>query len=488
MVLFFAVFVGSSYTIGASDRPNVVIVLCDDLGYGDLACYGNAVVQTPNIDAFASGGMRLTQCYAAAPNCSPSRTGLMTGRTPYRVGIHNWIPYDSPMHVAAKEITVAKLLRQAGYSTCHVGKWHLNGNLTDTRYPQPKDHGFQWSFGTQNNAIPTHKDPDNFVRNGEPVGPLEGFAADLVTNEAISWLSNTYDGTSPFFLYVAYHEPHEPIHTSRQYVDMYPASGKPSRYDPQTTTSQAFFGNITQMDTAFGRLIGHLRATGLDENTLILFTSDNGPAITGTHPHGSTGGFRAKKGYLYEGGIRVPGIIQYKGITQPGTVCDTPVSGVDILPTLCRLAGVRLPRSPVLDGTDVSSVFKGRPMVRRKPLYWQFHPTRGEHQVALREGNWKLVASIEGGGMPLFGDIRQEDQFAIKNAILADFALYDLTNGQEMTDLSGENYRQFRRMERMLRHRFSAVLEESPVWPNWKWPQWEGKRINKFVEDLNQDG
>ena len=146
-------------------RPNFVIVLCDDLGYGDLACYGHEVIQTPNLDRFAKEGLKLTSCYAAHPNCSPSRTGMMTGRTPMRVGIHNWIPMLSPMHVRKREITVATLLRQAGYATCLVGKWHLNGRFNLPGQPQPSDHGFDHWFATQNNALPSHENPDNFVRN-----------------------------------------------------------------------------------------------------------------------------------------------------------------------------------------------------------------------------------------------------------------------------------------------------------------------------------
>ena len=130
----------------------------------------------PHIDHFASEGLRLTNCYAAAPNCSPARTGLMTGRTPYRVGVHNWIPMYSPMHVRAEEITVATLLRDAGYATCHSGKWHLNGRFNLDGQPQPSDHGFDHWFGTQNNALPTHHNPENFVRNGKPVGRILGYS------------------------------------------------------------------------------------------------------------------------------------------------------------------------------------------------------------------------------------------------------------------------------------------------------------------------
>ncbi|MFG0296789.1 MAG: sulfatase-like hydrolase/transferase, partial [Maioricimonas sp. JB045] len=267
--------------------PNIVVVLCDDLGYGDLACYGNDELHTPHVDRFAAEGLKLTSCYAAHPNCSPSRTGLMTGRTPYRVGVHDWIPFLSPVHVRESEITVATLLKRAGYETCHVGKWHLNGWFNLPGQPQPDDHGFDHWFATQNNALPNHRNPYNFVRNGIPVGPQEGYAAHLVVDEAEWWLTEGRSGERPFFLFVCFHEPHEPIATDEEYAKQYPSD------DPSYS---AHHGNITQMDAAFGRLMQTLDDQGLRENTLVVFTSDNGPAITSIHPHGSAGPLRHKKG------------------------------------------------------------------------------------------------------------------------------------------------------------------------------------------------
>jgi len=467
-------------------RPNFVIVLCDDLGYGDLGCYGNEVVKTPNIDDFARGGVRFTHCYSAAPNCSPARTGLMTGRTPYRVGIHNWIPFDSPMHVGRNEITIAKLLCDAGYATCHVGKWHMNGNLTDKNYPQPVDHGFEWSFGTQNNAIPTHRNPENFVRNGQWVGRLEGYAADIVTDEGIHWLENEYDHKRPFFLYVSYHEPHEPIASHHKYAKMYEPIGQASRYDPEVTSFQAHHGNLTQMDMAFGRLLKYLRDEQLDENTLILFTSDNGPAITAAHPHGSTGGLRDKKGTVYEGGIRVPGIVQWKRATQAGSVNEFPICGLDVLPTFCELAGVEVPEQIVLDGASVVRALEGGKVKREVPLYWHFHAARGEHQVAMRDGKWKMVATLKGGSLAPFGDIRATDQQRIKNAELDRFTLYNLTAGPEDSDLIEQERSRAKEMQTVMKLKFNEVLEETPVWPEWEWPRWEGKRIGTYVESLKK--
>ena len=194
----------------AARKTNFLIILAADLGYGDVGCFGNRTIKTPNLDRLASQGIRLTSCYAAAPVCSPSRAGLLTGRTPSRVGVYDWIPAGHPMHLPRNEITVATLLQQAGYATCHVGKWHCNGEFNSPEQPQPGDHGFDHWFSTQNNAAPTHHNPVNFVRNGVPVGRLEGYSSHIVAGEAIHWLKDLRDPAKPFFLYVCFHEPHEP--------------------------------------------------------------------------------------------------------------------------------------------------------------------------------------------------------------------------------------------------------------------------------------
>ncbi|MBA62511.1 MAG: arylsulfatase [Planctomycetaceae bacterium] len=483
-LLFTFIFtIFSGWANAESSRPNLIVVLCDDLGYGDLGCYGNQVVQTPNIDQFAAEGVKFTRCYSAAPNCSPARTGLMTGRTPYRAGIHNWIPYDSPMHVRKNEITLAKLLQDSGYQTCHVGKWHMNGNLTDSRYPQPQQHGFDWSFGTQNNALPSHKDPVNFVRNGKQVGPLKGYAADLVTDEAINWLNNQRQEETPFFMYVAYHEPHEPIASDHKYTALYEPQGKPSIYDPEVSSFQAHHGNITQMDAAFGRLLKHLEQLRLRHDTLIFFTSDNGPAITNAHPHGSTGGLRNKKGSVYEGGVRVPGIVQWpRALTDP-RVLDIPVSGVDVLPTFCQIADVVLPRNLELDGASFLRALDGRQIRRSKPLYWQFHAARGESQLAVLDRSWKLVAQFEGGSLPPHGDILEEHQMRIQKAEIAGYQLFNLSV-DETTDVQDDNPRIARRLISNMQHTFRSVQADNPSWPAWQWPRKEGMQIRAYVESL----
>jgi arylsulfatase A len=186
----------------AADRPNFLVILCDDLGYGDLGCYGHPVIKTPNLDKLAGEGIRFTDCYSSAPVCSSSRAGLLTGQTPDRVGVYDWIPPGHVMHLPAGRTTVATFLKNDVYATAHVGKWHCNGKFNSDAQPQPDDHGFQHWFSTQNNAAPRHENPTNFVRNGEKVGKLEGFSCQLVAEEGIRWLKSERNAANPFFLFV----------------------------------------------------------------------------------------------------------------------------------------------------------------------------------------------------------------------------------------------------------------------------------------------
>ncbi|HEY6167946.1 MAG TPA: sulfatase [Verrucomicrobiae bacterium] len=449
-------------------RPNFLIAIADDLGYGDLGCYGEKVIKTPNIDRFATESVRFTSYYAA-PNCSPSRTMLMTGRIPSRAGITDWIPQLSPMHVRRDEVTIATLLRRAGYATCFTGKWHLNGGFEQRDQPQPGDHGFDYSFGTQNLALPNHRNPTNFFRNGEAVGPLKGYAAELVSEEAVRWLAEKRDKSKPFFLYVAFHEPHEPIATSKQYEDMYPAA-EPSQ--------AAHHGNITQLDTAFGRILRALDQQGLRENTFVLFTSDNGPAITPMHPHGSAGPLREKKGHVYEGGIRVPGIVRWPGHAKAGAVSDEPVGAVDLFPTMCAMAGITPPVGRKLDGVNLLPVFDGKSVARTTPLFWHFLRAASEPKVAMRVGDWKLLARLDKPGPSKPNHITAEDQRLLKTAELAGFELFNLREDiGERHDLSAQEPARLKAMVAQMTALYHEVRDECPTWPEWTFANYDGPRI-----------
>jgi arylsulfatase A len=384
-------------------KPNILFILTDDLGYGDLGCFGHPSIQTPTLDSLATAGAKFTDCYSSAPVCSPSRCGMLTGRIPHRLGIDDWIPAGSPVHLRKEEITIAQLLKKAGYATCHVGKWHCNGKFNNPRQqPQPNDAGFDHWFSTQNNSGPSHRNPVNFVRNGQRVGPLEGYSSDIIVDEAISWLKGQQAALGeqkPFCLFVHFHATHEPVATAKQFLDLYPNTDVPEK--------AVYFGNVTQMDAAVGRLLKVLDEHKLRDNTLTFFTSDNGPEglkryVKATNCHGSAGGLRACKLHLYEGGIRVPGILHWPGHVTAGTKISDPIINLDLLPTFCAAAAVEIPKDRPIDGVNLLPLLSNQPLARQTPLYWQYNVALGGPKIAMRDGDYKLLSREDFAGLELY--------------------------------------------------------------------------------------
>lgn len=428
----------------STKRPNVVIFLADDLGWGDLACYGHPVIKTPNLDKFATQGMRYTQFYAASAFCSPSRSAIQTGRTPYRNGVFTWLPENQDIHLRTSEITVAKLLKNAGYETMHAGKWHLNGYFNDPRQPQPSDHGYHWWLATQNNAAPSHKNPINFVRNGDPIGPQEGFSAPLVAEEAIDWLKNHRNPEMPFFMTVWTHEPHLPIESDPRFQELY--------NDLDDPDLRQHHGDVTQLDHAFGMLMKTLDEMKLADDTFVVFTSDNGPEGDGKtkRTRGSTGGLRGRKRSVYEGGIRVAGIARWPGHVPAGQTCNVPVIGSDIFNTVCEIAGVPVPKDRVLDGVSFTPTFAGKTPERPIPFYWRCYIAPEKVKTAMRVGDWKMLAA--------------ED--------MSYFELYNVQNDpHEEKELSTAEPERFAAMKEQLTKLNGEIEKEGPDW----WREYEAR-------------
>lgn len=443
IVVAIAVGIGDPGWVSAQEaaRPNIILFLADDLGWGDLACYGNKVIQTPNLDAFAKQGVRLTQCYSASAVCSPSRSALLTGRTPHRNGVYTWIQAGAEVHLRTSEITLPKLLKENGYSTCHSGKWHLNGKFNESDQPQPGDHGYEWWMATQNNAGPSHKNPNNFVRNGKPVGPMEGYSAILVVDEAIQWLKEKRDRKKPFFLAVWTHEPHLPIESDPAFQKQYEKI--------EDADVRQHHGNVTQLDHAFGNLMKALDDQKLADGTFVFFTSDNGPEGDGLkqRTRGSTGGLRGRKRAMYEGGIRVPGIARWPGHIKAGTTSDVPIIGSDFFPTALGIAGVKPPADRVLDGINVIPILTGKAdaIGRGQPLYWRLNMAPNNLHMAMRQGDWKIIAAQD----------------------FSKFELYNLKlDPKEETDLKDKEKDRFETMKKELISHNGKIEKEGPDW--WK--------------------
>lgn len=434
-VLLLTIWLSSVHTVAAAEkapRPNFVFLLADDLGYGDLGCFGSKEIRTPHLDRLAARGLKLTHFYSPAPVCSPSRAGFLTGRVPNRCGIRDWIPLNSGIYLPRSEVSVATLLKVAGYRTAHIGKWHLNSKM-DGSEPTPSDHGFDHWMSTQNNADPSHENPNNFVRNGKRVGPLKGNSSTLIVDEAIRFLSAGKG--EPFLLFAWFHAPHEPVAVPAADADLYK--------DVDDPTKRQYRGCVTLMDREIGRLLAFLDEKKLADNTLVFFTSDNGPETlrrygqAAARSHGSPGPLRGMKLHMHEAGYRVPGIVSWPGKFKPGTTSAEPVSGVDLLPTLCDLAGVALPEKVALDGASIRPLLAGKPLRREKPLYWQYdNAIAGPWKVVVRDGPWKLLS----------------------DAKLQKFALYNLeADAGEQKDMSAAEPERLRRLAESMRRLHNDV-------------------------------
>lgn len=434
----------------ASPPPNIVLMLADDLGSGDLSCYGSPENKTPNLDRLAADGIRFTDFYAACGVCSPSRAALLTGRFSVRAGVYSWIHTSHEMHLRVEETTIAELVKSAGYSTAHVGKWHLGYDLVKGSGdgPNPGDHGFDYWLATGNNAIPSHRNPTNFVRNGEALGEIDGYSCQFVVDEAIGWLDNHRDRTKPFFLNVWFHEPHARVAAPPELASRHKGTRNPE-----------YYGCIENMDLAAGRLLEKLEAMGAADNTVVVFTSDNGSYMTDRN---NNGGHTGRKTQLWEGGIREPGIIRWPGHIKPGTVSGEPAGLVDLLPTVCDIASVDLPGNRTLDGTSLIPLFDGKLFERPKPLYWFYNPSRPV--CVIRDGDWCLIADPE-------IDLSRQNMFLekfigpIKQTALVNFRLYNLREDPaQKQDLAADQSELLQKMKRKMLALHADVMAEAFDW------------------------
>jgi len=352
----------------AAERPpNLVILFADDLGYGDLCCYGHPSIHTPNLDRMASEGLRFTDFYSAAPVCTPSRAALLTGRLPIRSGMvgaarHVLFP-DSKGGLPASEITIAEALKTKGYATACVGKWHL-GHL-----PQylPTHNGFDSYYG-----IPYSNDmkPSPILRNEEVIEEpaVQETLTPRYTDEAIKFIRREKD--KPFFLYLAYTFPHVPLHVSDRF---------------RGRSVRGLYGDVVEeIDWSVGEVLRTLRDLGLAEKTLVVFSSDNGPWLIKNQHGGSAGLLRDGKGSTWEGGMREPGIFWWPGTIQPG-VCRKMATLMDVFPTFLELAGVPLPADRELDGRSLVPVLLGKGDGGAKVLFYYNNTVL----MAVRKGPWK---------------------------------------------------------------------------------------------------
>ena len=371
------------------DHTNFVILFADDLGYGDLSSYGHPTILTPNLDQMGREGMRFTSFYAGAPVCTPSRAALLTGRYAARIGLPNVLGPESENGIKASEITIAEALKEKGYATKAVGKWHLGSTKP---HHMPTANGFDSYFGIlySNDMMPPwvqSRRPLSLYRDTTAIEhPVDQRGLTVrYTREATEFIKENKE--KPFFLYLAYSMPHLPIFTMDSMRDR---------------SLAGLYGDVIQtIDWSAGRIIEELKSQGLDESTMVVFTSDNGPWLNlparmlqeGNQPWhaGSPGLLRGAKGSTYEGGIRVPAIIRWPGIVPAERVTAEMASVLDLFPTIMTAAGVDLPADREYDGADLMSLLTGQSNESGTKEFYYF---RSKNVKAVREGVWKF--SIEG--------------------------------------------------------------------------------------------
>jgi len=417
----------AQFACAATDKPNIIFLLTDDMGYGDVGCYGGKFVPTPNIDRLAKEGTKFTQFYAAAPVCSPSRTAFLTGEYPGRWKITNFLQTRAGNRASEQADfldptapSIARTLKAAGYVTAHFGKWHMGGGRDVTNAPPFSAYGFDEHSGTYESPEP---DPNitatNWIFSAQDKIKRWNRSAYFV-DQTLDFLRR-HKG-QPCYVNLWPDDVHTPWIPAGTDID--------KRRRENDESAPNFKAVLAEYDKQVGRLLAGLKELGLDDNTILIFSSDNGPLPTLRGQR--AGGLRGSKDSLYEGGIRMPLIVRWPGHVPAGSVNETTVMhGVDFFPIFCKIAGVAPPGNEKFDGEDLSQSFFGGAPARANPLFWEygrnasFGYPKGRNRspnVAVREGKWKLVVNADGNGAELYdldSDRAETENVADKNPEIA---------------------------------------------------------------------
>ncbi len=393
----------------SSERPNIVLLLADDLGWTGAGCFGSDFYETPNIDTLARQGMKFTNSYAACTVCSPTRASIMTGMYPARLRLTDFIagqnrPFaklkipEWTKELSSERVTMAELLKKQGYKTAHIGKWHLSPRGNKSAGMLPTDQGFDLSY----DGPPGRK--GYFLKQGSPSETGSNYLTDVLTDKACQFIDES--AGEPFFLYFAYHVPHTPIQGRDDLVRYFAA-----KVDKKLIhNNPVYAAMVKSLDQSVGRIMGRLEKLGLTENTLVMFTSDNGGL---TQRYGKHDGFtenlplRRGKGSAYEGGVRVPTIVRWPDGIIGGTVCDTPIMTIDYLPTLLEITGAAHQQdgSDVMDGHSLAPLFRDRNHQLDRDLFWHYphyHAGGDSPYSAIRSGDYRLIEFLEDNRLELY--------------------------------------------------------------------------------------
>lgn len=442
LLLFFYLFTAAANGQAQPKKPNIILILADDLGWADLSCYGSSFYETPHLDALAKKGIKFTQAYASSPVCSPTRASVMTGKYPVKTGVTDWIPgrqengkalpfekmlgSATAYQLSLSENTLAEQLKNSGYQTFFAGKWHLG----EAEKYWPEYQGFDSNKGGWSKGGPTGKKNDStggyftpYQNPRLPDGPPGEYLTDRLTDECLRFLEANHE--APFLLMYAMYAVHNPLQAPATLVKKYeqkrkgivPAGQSAFVKDEQWMQNEkgwqrrvvqdnpVYAAMIENMDSNIGRILNKLDALKIADNTIVIFTSDNGGLSTAEGSPTTNGPLRAGKGWLYEGGIRVPFIMYGKGITPAALITDVPVCAADIFPTLAAMGNNKYRKDKAVDGQDLLQLLKDSVDAARRPLYWHYpHYSNqgGRPGAAIREGQWKLIYHYEDESVELY--------------------------------------------------------------------------------------
>ncbi|TAD85785.1 MAG: DUF4976 domain-containing protein [Bacteroidetes bacterium] len=416
-------------------KPNVIIILADDLGWADLQCNGSTFYETPNLNALTQAGTNFTQAYATSPVCSPTRASLLTGKLPVKTGITDWIPgrhangnakpYEKMLGattanaLALQENTLAEQLQHNGYTTFFAGKWHLG----DDKAYWPEQQGFATNIGGWGKGSPTGRINDStggyFTPYKNPQitdGPPGEYLTNRLTDACLNFIDTNKN--RPFLLLYSMYAVHNPLQAPRSLIDKYLLKRAAMPQHPQSTfvkdepwmeaesgwqrrtvqENAVYAAMVENMDDNVGKIMRKLKALGIDDNTIVIFTSDNGGLSTAEGSPTANGPLRAGKGWLYEGGIRVPFILYWKGKLAQTVTADMPITLADIFPTVAKAADKTYKKPAALDGDDILQARTKKNTTKNRPLFWHYpHYSNqgGRPAAAIRLGNWKLIYNYE---------------------------------------------------------------------------------------------
>ncbi len=434
------------------ERPNIVFILADDLGWGDLAVYGNPRVKTPNLDDLASEGVLLTQFYMMSPVCSPSRAAILTGRNPAELGIHYAIgaqagdTLNDPDWLDPDLTTIYDIFRDAGYRTGHFGKWHLGAETSAGRAPPPNDYGLDFSATTNSTGQKLKRGKrilveDTLGNASTSDTLLRRDSSQAISESAIDFIASSKD--QPFLVSLWLLEPHAVLDPSEEQMQPYLDLTHEKVRDRYRGSETVYYASLTNIDAQLGKLFDYLKREDLFDNTIVIFTSDNGPSplwSKGTSHAGAghSGPFRGVKGSLYEGGVRVPFIVSWpRKLPKAYVDTDSVVAAVDLLPTLAGLAGMSYDGLMGLDGEDRSGVLSGHIDDRESPLFWEYRAgswgrdIQRSPRLAMRQGPWKLMMNPDGSRVELYNldaDITETSNAAIYEPEMAERMRVTLLN------------------------------------------------------------